>query len=239
MTRIEKITNLPREILTNIGIYKIWFENDNLKRVYIGSAVRNGNKPTEKGFLNRWNLHLTNLINNHNCTPKLQNAFNKYGIDYIRFEIVKILDTNKNSSFYEELETYYIQKFNSVHNGWNININGRNCIGTPMRQEVKDKISLANKGENNGMFGKMGKLNPMSKPIFQYDLEGNFIKKWDSCRDADRNLNISYKQISQCLKTSTNYCKGFLWFLTYKGSKIDKYQKYNRIQNIKKMKNKD
>jgi len=237
MTRVEKITGLSKKILTQIGIYKIWFRNDPKKKVYIGSAIGNGESAYKKGFLCRWNLHLSNLINNHNCTPKLQNAFNKYGVENIVFEIVDILQPNYNQRYYEIIETGYIAKYNSVNNGWNININGRNCMGTPMRKEVKDKIAIANSGKNNGMFGKFSNLNPNSKPIYQYNLNGEFIKKWNSARDIDRSLKIPYKQISQAFKTESKYCKGFLWLQEFKGEKIKKYIKYNPIKHIKKMNN--
>ena len=40
MSRAEEISGLTISELTQIGIYKIWFDNDALKRVYIGSAIR-------------------------------------------------------------------------------------------------------------------------------------------------------------------------------------------------------
>ena len=202
MTKAEKISKLPLSTLIKQGIYKVFFENDPKKRVYIGSAVRNGN------------------------------AFNNYGIDNIRFEIIDILKPNYHQRYYEIIETGYIAKFNSVNNGWNINKNGRNCIGTPMREEVKRKISISNTGSNNGMYGKFNELNPNSKEVFQYDLEGNFLKKWNSARNINRELNISYKQISQSFKTKSKYCKGFLWYNEFQGEKVEKWIKYNPINHI-------
>jgi len=233
MSKAVKITGLDVSFLTQIGIYKLWFENDPKKRCYIGSAVREGKYKSEKGFLSRLNLHLSNLTHNDNCTPKLQNAFNKYGIENLRFEIVEILKPGQPSSYYEEIETEYIKKYDAVKNGWNININGRNCIGTPMREEVKKKISIANSGKNNGMYGKFNEKNPTSKKVYQYDLEGNFIKEWASAREIYRNLNIHYKQISQAFKTTSKYCKGYLWHNINMGDKIQKYTPYDKIKNLK------
>lgn len=236
MTRVEVLTGLDRDLLLNVGIYKISFKNDDKKRVYIGSAVRNGTKSCEKGFLSRWNLHLSNLINQDNCTPKLQKAFNKFGLENIVFEIVEILEIGKEKSYYEDLETKYISIFNSVNNGWNININGRNCIGTPMRKEVKEKISKANKGVNNGMYGKFNELNPSAKKVYQYATDGNFIKEWQSAREIDRTLSIPYKQISQAFKTTSKFCKGYLWYNEYLGEIVTPYVKYDKIQNLRKVK---
>lgn len=234
MSRIKKVTDIPFSELSKIGIYKLWFENDPKKRPYIGSAVRKGVHYSKKGFLSRLNLHLSNLINNHNCTPKLQNAFNKYGLDNLRFEIIEILEEGKPNTYYAEIETKYIAEFDSVKNGWNININGKNCVGTPMREEVKIKIGAANSGKNNGMYGKFNEKNPTSKRVYQYDLDGNFIKGWESAREIERTLHICYKQISQSMKTKSKYCKGFLWYNEHKGMFVDKYIPYDKIKNLKK-----
>lgn len=53
-------------------------------------------------------------------------------------------------------------------------------------------------------------------PIYQYSLEGDFVKKWESHADAMRILN---KRI--CLKTKTS--AGFRWFKEYKGKKIKSF----------------
>ena len=49
------------------------------------------------------------------------------------------------------------------------------------------------------------------KPILQYDLDGNFIKKWNSIKEAQEFYKTNV--ISQCCKhkKSFNSCKGFQW----------------------------
>ena len=48
-----------------------------------------------------------------------------------------------------------------------------------------------------------------SKPIEQYDLEGNFIKEWDSAAQVERDLGFNHQNISKCClgqqKTAYNY----------------------------------
>lgn len=46
--------------------------------------------------------------------------------------------------------------------------------------------------------GKMGKQ--CSKSVNQYDLQGNFIKMWDSIMDAERGLHIFNTNISACCR---------------------------------------
>ena len=45
----------------------------------------------------------------------------------------------------------------------------------------------------------------------QYDLQGNFIKEWGSISEADRELKISFKNISACCKGKKDSLKGYHW----------------------------
>ena len=50
-------------------------------------------------------------------------------------------------------------------------------------------------------------------PILQYDTEGNFIQKYDSCADAARNINGCKSTIHKAAKASVkHYAYGYLWF---------------------------
>lgn len=49
------------------------------------------------------------------------------------------------------------------------------------------------------------------KKILQYDLEGNFIKKWKSIKEASRVLNIDNSAISKCCYHKRNKCGGYIW----------------------------
>jgi len=67
-------------------------------------------------------------------------------------------------------------------------------------QEIKDKISKGNKGK---LIKKesIDKINyGKSKPILQYDLEGNFIKEWSSIKEAAINLGLKNCEIVSNLK---------------------------------------
>ncbi len=50
-----------------------------------------------------------------------------------------------------------------------------------------------------------------SKPIIQYDLEGNFIKEWIGITEVTHNTNYSFTSIKEsCLKIN-NHSYGFIW----------------------------
>lgn len=49
------------------------------------------------------------------------------------------------------------------------------------------------------------------KPILQYHLNGNLIKKWPSIKSAACALKIDQKQISHNLRNRQKTCHGFIW----------------------------
>ena len=62
------------------------------------------------------------------------------------------------------------------------------------------KIGLKSKPyqELNPMFKKYGKLHHKSKPVIQYDLDGNFIKKWENSYEVQREYGYRQSNISEC-----------------------------------------
>lgn len=50
-------------------------------------------------------------------------------------------------------------------------------------------------------------------PVDQYDMEGNFIKTWESAKIAARGLNINHQQIGRCCRNEKYYktAYGFIW----------------------------
>ena len=52
----------------------------------------------------------------------------------------------------------------------------------------------------------------LKKPIIQYDMKGNFIKKWDSAKEAALSLNkINGAAINGCCKGKYNQMYGYIW----------------------------
>ena len=59
--------------------------------------------------------------------------------------------------------------------------------------------------------GKYGKKHHRSKPIIQYDKEGNFIKEWECANDVERVLGISNKHIGSVCIGKRKSCGGYIW----------------------------
>ena len=95
-------------------------------------------------------------------------------------------------------------------------------------EESKARLSKATKGKNHNHYSEEGKIkileglkkysqkgkdHPTAKPIYQYSLDLQLIKEWDSTAIASRELNINCKAISNCLNKNPRYktVKGFIW----------------------------
>lgn len=59
--------------------------------------------------------------------------------------------------------------------------------------------------------GKTGALCKNSKPVNQYDLNGNFIRQWPAASEAARQLNTFQSSISSCCNGKIMSCSGFKW----------------------------
>lgn len=92
-------------------------------------------------------------------------------------------------------------------------------------EEANRKLRIANLGLKCNFTKKqlknLSKLakDKFSKKIFQYDLEGNYIKKWGSIRKAAKVLSIQESGISATASKESRQrsCGGFLWsYVKYK-----------------------
>lgn len=48
------------------------------------------------------------------------------------------------------------------------------------------------------------------KPVLQYDLNGNFIREWESIKEAGRN-GFDARHISNCCHKRENTHKKYIW----------------------------
>jgi hypothetical protein len=180
------------------GIYKIL--NTVTNKVYIGSTF---------DFKTRKRIHLKDLRNNKHHSKYLQNSYNKYGEDIFVFEILEIIEDNSNLLIKEQYWINYFQSFDEKK-GYNILKFAGSCKGRINTEKRRLEISIQN-----------------SKPIYQYDLNGNFIKEWRSATIAAKELNTFQSTINNAL---TNYAKtalGYMW----KYDKMEKIEKYQRKKN--------
>jgi hypothetical protein len=82
-------------------------------------------------------------------------------------------------------------------------------------EETKLKISNSHKGKKTSRehLEKLykGQILANSKPINQYDLEGNFIREWQSATIAAKEINLHPTSIRHCVQGKTKTSGGYIW----------------------------
>ena len=208
-------------------IYKI--RNKINDKIYIGQ--------TTQDLGTRWKQHLKK---SSNCVC-LKRALNKYGIDNFEYELVcttsdDLLNDKEieyienfnclspdgynlrlggNSGKHNEQTKHKIRE--TLKNGYKIGriVNSKNRLGKPHSETTKKKISKSLTG--NKFSKKSIKKRVISRrinqnrKIVQFDLEGNKLKEFDSCKEAGEYMGVTTSSICQCLKGKTKTSKGFIW----------------------------
>ena len=121
----------------------------------------------------------------------------------------KMVSLSKNG----KSKTKYIHKL--VAETFLDNPNNYECINH------KDENKLNNEIDNlefctkkyNCRYGNRNKkiAEKLSKKINQYDLEGNFIKTWDSSVQIERTININQRNVCLCCKGKRKTVGGYIW----------------------------
>ena len=88
---------------------------------------------------------------------RLDNAIKKYGIENFQYEIIiQIVESSKEKlrEKLDELEKFYIEKYDSYNNGYNMTLGGSGSNGCFQTEESKRKISEKEKGRKGSMLGR-------------------------------------------------------------------------------------
>lgn len=189
------------------GIYYIKCKTNN--KIYIGSA---------KNIKYRFSRHKNDLKKHKHHSPHLQRAWNLYGENSFEFGIIE----NCNIEEMEIRENHWINLFKSYKRkfGFNILKNSKTRLGLVHSIKTKKKIS-----KNNFSRGKFYENSVRgSKQVFQYSLNGFFIKKWNSLKEPSHKLKITYQNISKCVLGERTTAGNFIWLAEFKGEKISAHE---------------
>lgn len=153
---------------------------------------------------------LNSGVNNHknNTIKKILNS-NKKPIIIKLFEDINICDARN-------IEDSIIKHF------------GRKSI----EMGLLTNIAISNITPVNSI----GKNNIHKKDVYQYDLKGNLIKKWNcGLREIGRTLNVSYNNIADCCRGKSQKAYNSIWSYEYLGDKCDPYEHYSTKKRKKKI----
>lgn len=185
-------------------IYKI--TNDINNKVYIGQTTRTL-KERIRNYYNevKWKPESRPIIS----------AMSKYGIEHFHFEIIKDNISTKQELDAEERK--FIQLYQSLtsQNGYNVELGG-NSNGKHS-QETKRKISEAQLGNKNHMYGKKGELNITSKKV----VELTTGKIYGSASLAAEELNLNFSHVCAVARGVRGSHKGYVFrYLDKNGNPI-------------------
>jgi len=96
-------------------------------------------------------------LNAYYSGKRMDNAIKKYGPEAFEFTIlIQIYDQSRDElrRKLDELEVYYIEKYDTYRNGYNMTIGGSGTKGCFMTEESRQKIRLAALGRIGAMKGK-------------------------------------------------------------------------------------
>jgi group I intron endonuclease len=160
-------------------------------RIYIGQTIDFSKRKS----------HYKNLKRNHQI--RLYNSISKYGWDSHSIELIeKCTIENLN-----ERERYW-QEFYNV-----LGIKGLNCMLT--------KTCSKSGKHSKEVKANQRRSSKSKKEVYQYSLNGVYIKKYDSIAHAAEENNLYTASLWNSINNNrTNTIGGFQWFHQFKGSKI-------------------
>ena len=183
-------------------IYKITNTVEN--KSYIGQTT------DKRGFNGRYCRkgngieRVYNYLSNHKkigagYNKDLLNAIEKYGFD--AFDVTEVLDVAYNQEELDYKEKYYIEKFDSYNNGYNLTKGGQGMV------------PFANDNYSN-------------LAICQLTLDGELIKIWNCAADIRKFTSFNTPNIIMTCKGINSNSYGYLWVFK---EEYDENKKYHWI----------
>ena len=177
----------------------------------------------------RWSKHIEEAYGGNKSNSLLHRAIIKYGASNFGINILEeCADTELN-----EKEKNYIKKYDTyyTHNkGYNMTWGGegvtkysddeilylwnqgyRNCEIARLLGAKDTTISLRIQSLIGSNAAKARRVDSRKISIIQYDLQGNYIKEWESASIAEKELNLSQGSISRCCNKQRTNSGNFLW----------------------------
>lgn len=155
------------------GIYLI--TNQVNQKKYIGSAIC---------LKDRFSAHKSALKYKRHENPRLQNSWNKHGKENFKFEVL----VHCPKEYLIKMEQWFIDNLNPEYNI--CRIAGSN-LGVRASEETKKKLSLIKLGIKQSDEWIKKRANSKTKPVYQYTLDGFFVKKYNSANDVAKDFGIS------------------------------------------------
>lgn len=74
-----------------------------------------------------------------------------------------------------------------------------------------ENLEWSTRRENELHAFRTGMAKNPTKPVLQYDLNGNFIQEWSSAKEAATTMNLKSSNICHCCKGRIHHTGGYIW----------------------------
>ena len=195
-------------------VYKITCKINN--KMYIGQ--------TTETLKQRFSRHMGYQKDEHDT--KFYRAVRKYGAENFYIEE---LDIAKNQTELDEKELYWINKLDTVNNGYNSKAVKGKCGGDtlsnhPNKEIISEKIRQSKLGDKNpmrrngglrgirnGMFGRYGKDAPSSRKCVAISVLSNHVIEFDTLSDLKNYFKVTTLGMvsSRCSGRTKSAYKGY------------------------------
>lgn len=198
-------------------IYKI--VNDINNKIYIGK--------TSFSIEKRWKEHCHDSINRQEEKRPLYNAMNKYGVEHFHIEEIEKIQTDEEAC---EREIYWINYYDSYHNGYNATLggDGRAYIDYDFIVELYKNYNILQihqqTGIDEGTIRNILRIKNIpikssqdiakekAHKIDCYSLDGKFYKTFNNISEAASYIKPeytnSYKKLSGVIAHIQQVCTG-------------------------------
>ncbi len=202
-------------------------ENTFNGKYYIGSAVN---------YSKRINNHKSDLRCNRHPNRKLQNSYNKHGLEWFRFFILEEVD---DSNSLIEREQYYIDNLKPEYNlapraGSQLGLvlsaesklkisknNGRFWKGKKLPKWIvdkmgkphseKSKLKMSEYAKNRSETHKINLGKALGKTVIQFNKNGDVVAEYYSVLEAARMTGVCESSIRKVCFGQRNHAGGFYW----------------------------
>lgn len=207
-----------------------------------GIIYKATNVATGEVYIGATTFSLQERINDHynkatkNYGHKFQNAIREYGFESFIWEQI---DTGINTDELALKEKYYIQKFDSFHNGYNsdrgggfkktiyqYNLTGELESTFQSLEEASKSSSISEESISHACVGDRKTSNGFywtytstfnlkedirKKKVVQYDFEGKTLNVFDSIIEASKQTEINKSSIAKCCRGERKKAGNFIW----------------------------
>lgn len=207
-----------------------------------GIIYKATNVATGEVYIGATTINLKDRINDHynkavkDYGYKFQNAIREYGIENFTWEQI---DTAQDPNELALKESNYIEKFDTVNNGYNSNRGGgfKKLIyqysltgelestfqsleeASKSSSISEDSISHACVGDrktSNGFYWTYTttfdfKEDIRKKKVIQYDFDGELVKVFDSISEASKATEVNKSSIAKCCRGERKKAGNFVW----------------------------